>query len=129
MFLDDTDKALLIKTLRAAAKRKSKSAQALAELVKKVEGAEHVNIHEKLTELETAFADAAFTKWHRDGEIEVDDTGLVSLSENHGGDGCIRGAYVQAWVWVYGSELPEAVRKEHGVKTEDDEDEGDEDEK
>ena len=33
-------------------------------------------------------------RWHRDGEIEIDDNAKVSVS----GDG--EGAYVQAWVWV-----------------------------
>lgn len=37
----------------------------------------------------------------RNGEIEIDEDAVVSLSEDEAdtGDG-IRGAYVQAWVWV-----------------------------
>jgi hypothetical protein len=38
--------------------------------------------------------EAAKLKYHSDGEIEIDDGAIVSVSE----DG---GAYVQAWVWVY----------------------------
>jgi hypothetical protein len=34
-----------------------------------------------------------------EGEIEIDDTATVSLSEDHGTDGP-QGAYVQAWVYV-----------------------------
>jgi hypothetical protein len=40
-----------------------------------------------------AYARAAFQKRHRDGEIEIDDCTVVSLSD----DG---GAYVMAWIWV-----------------------------
>jgi hypothetical protein len=39
----------------------------------------------------------AWEEWHRDGEVEVDDNAVVSVSD----DG---GAYVQAWVWVYDPE-------------------------
>ncbi len=35
----------------------------------------------------------ATEKYHRDGEIEVDEGATVSVSED-------AGAYVQAWVWV-----------------------------
>jgi len=31
-------------------------------------------------------------KWAEDGECEIDDTAVVSISKS--------GAYVQAWVWV-----------------------------
>lgn len=32
-------------------------------------------------------------QWHRDGEIEIDEDAVVSVSDDDG-------AYVQAWVWV-----------------------------
>lgn len=35
----------------------------------------------------------AYDCWHRDGELEIDPTAVVSLSD----DG---GAYVEAWLWV-----------------------------
>lgn len=35
-------------------------------------------------------------EFHRDGEIEVDDTAVVSRAEGNPD----HGAYVQAWVWV-----------------------------
>lgn len=45
--------------------------------------------------IENAYRARAFDEHHRDGECEIDDGAVVSLSE----DG---GAYVQSWVWVYG---------------------------
>lgn len=44
--------------------------------------------------VEKAYVEAADRVWGRDGEIEIDEGTIVSISE----DG---GAYVQAWVWVY----------------------------
>jgi len=41
---------------------------------------------------ETHFFDLAKEVWDREGETEIDDDAVVSVSEN--------GAYVQAWVWV-----------------------------
>lgn len=38
------------------------------------------------------FLDLAKDRWHRDGEIEIGDEEIVSMSDN--------GAYVLAWVWV-----------------------------
>jgi len=40
------------------------------------------------------YVDLARQKWQKEGEIEIDDNAVVSISD----DG---GAYVQAWVWVY----------------------------
>jgi hypothetical protein len=45
-----------------------------------------------------AYRDAARDRWHRDGEIEIDDNAEISR-------GCYEGAYVQAWVWVDDSDL------------------------
>lgn len=44
------------------------------------------------------YRDAAQRKWARDREIEIDDGAPV-------GKGDDPGAYVQAWVWVYDSDL------------------------
>lgn len=52
---------------------------------------------------EEAYAEAAFHKYHKDGEIEVDADPVVSVSS----DG---GAYVSAWVWVYDKEA--GIRRE-----------------
>lgn len=49
------------------------------------------------------YREAAKNLYHNDGECEIDDTAVVSVSE----DG---GAYVQAWVWVYDTDVTE--RKE-----------------
>jgi hypothetical protein len=46
---------------------------------------------------ESAFLIQAQDEWAKDGEIEIDDHAVVSVSD----DG---GAYVQAWVWVDGPE-------------------------
>jgi hypothetical protein len=40
----------------------------------------------------------AKAKWEDEGELEIDDSALISVSMED--DGSIRGAYVQAWVWV-----------------------------
>ena len=40
------------------------------------------------------YRDRAKEKWEREGEIEIDDEAVVSVSSDNG-------AYVQAWVWVY----------------------------
>jgi hypothetical protein len=45
-----------------------------------------------------AYRDAAHRIWHDDGRIEIDDSPEISR-------GCDSGAYVQAWVWVYDSDL------------------------
>lgn len=49
-----------------------------------------------------AYVKAAKSIYHREGEIEVDDT--AEISESPDGDG----AYVQAWVWVPIEELDSA---------------------
>jgi hypothetical protein len=41
---------------------------------------------------------AAKLKYEREGEIEIDGNALVSRGDDPG-------AYVQAWVWIYDSEL------------------------
>ena len=51
-----------------------------------------------------AFRKAARDQYQREGEIEIDDSAIVSDSED--------GAYVQAWVWVDRSDLPAEFRKE-----------------
>lgn len=52
------------------------------------------------------YREAARARWHRDGEIEIDDNAKVSLGDDPG-------AYVQAWVWVVdaGGEPPQAARR------------------
>lgn len=47
--------------------------------------------HER-TEEEGYYLDQARDLYHRDGELEIEDEGIVSDSDE--------GAYVQAWVWV-----------------------------
>lgn len=49
------------------------------------------------TELDDKYRAAAWDKYHRDGELEIDDNAKVSKGEDPG-------AYVQAWVWVYDNE-------------------------
>lgn len=39
------------------------------------------------------FVELAKQRWHRDGEIEIDDGAVVSRGDEDG-------AYVAAWVWV-----------------------------
>lgn len=46
-----------------------------------------------MQELYQEYRTAAFKAFHSDGELEIDDNALVSISE----DG---GAYVMGWVWV-----------------------------
>ncbi len=41
------------------------------------------------------YRSAASAKYHRDGQIEIDDNAKISRSPGGGG------AYVQAWAWVY----------------------------
>jgi hypothetical protein len=40
----------------------------------------------------------AIANYNKDGEVEVDDTSVVSHS--------VEGAYVMAWVWVSDNDLP-----------------------
>ena len=55
--------------------------------------------HRKLRkELDLAYRRAAKQFYQSDGEIEIDDNAVVSLSEEKG---VYEGAYVAAWVWVY----------------------------
>ena len=65
------------------------------------------------TPLELAYVEAAMAM-QRDGEIEVDENAEVSLGDD-------AGAYVQAWLWVPQSALPEEFQN-----SEEDEDEEDE---
>jgi hypothetical protein len=50
-----------------------------------------------------AYVEAAQEKYEDEGTCEIDDNATVSISE----DG---GAYVQAWVWVYDSEVPKKTK-------------------
>lgn len=52
---------------------------------------------EPRTEKEAYYFSLAKTRWHDEGTIEIDDDAEVSISEDQEG---IKGAYVQAWVWV-----------------------------
>lgn len=49
---------------------------------------------------EQAFFEQAKEKWAEDGECELDDDAVVSLSESNLYPSGIAGAYVQAWVWI-----------------------------
>lgn len=49
------------------------------------------------TKQEKEFIAKARDKWLQEGELEIDDKPIVSISEDQGG---VAGAYVQAWVWV-----------------------------
>ncbi len=51
----------------------------------------------KRTKTEDQYIALAREQWHKEGEVEIDDNAKVSLSEDQSS---IRGAYVQAWVWV-----------------------------
>ena len=55
--------------------------------------------HEQFREPCLSFR-VATQKHQVDGELEIDETALVALSGN-------RGAYVQAWLWVYREETYE----------------------
>jgi len=46
------------------------------------------------TKLENFYREKAKKEREKEGDLEIDENAIVSLSE----DG---GAYVQAWVWVY----------------------------
>lgn len=43
------------------------------------------------------FREIAKDEWQQDGEIEIDDNAVVSIPEE---DEELRGAYVQAWIWI-----------------------------
>jgi len=47
------------------------------------------------------FITRAKRQWHKDGEVEIDDTAAVTELEPG------NGAYVQAWVWVSDPEAGE----------------------
>lgn len=51
------------------------------------------------------YFDAAKDQYHSEGEIEIDDDAVVSLSEDTDYESGHRGAYVEAWVWVDNPEL------------------------
>ena len=48
--------------------------------------------------IKAAYVAAADTIHGRDGEVEVDDNAKVSMGSDPG-------AYVQAWVWVYDTDM------------------------
>lgn len=56
-----------------------------------------------------AYRHAADERWAREGEIEVDESAVVSEGDDNG-------AYVQAWVWVYTHEagLPAKLEEDEG---------------
>jgi len=68
-------------------------------------------------ELVETLQEAARKHYSSDGEVDFDDGAVVSLSDEMG-DGItgLRGAYVQAWVFVRMSELTEELQREHGAK-------------
>lgn len=59
---------------------------------------------DKTTPSDEDYIAAARSKYHRDGEIEIDDEPKVSRGDDPG-------AYVQAWVWVYDSDVEKAACK------------------
>lgn len=64
---------------------------------------------EKRTALEMSYVQAARANFVEEGELEIDDNAIVSLSE----DG---GAYVMAWQWVSQADLPAlSARPQGGV--------------
>ena len=52
------------------------------------------------TPTDKQFQAAARRLYHNDGEIEIDEGAVVSRAEGNPD----KGAYVQAWVWVYDSD-------------------------
>ena len=53
--------------------------------------------------LKDKLRETARVEWHEDGSVEIDDNARVSLSfdeETEEKKNVIKGAYVQAWVWV-----------------------------
>jgi hypothetical protein len=53
---------------------------------------------------ETWFRNRAYEIYHREGEIEIDETAPVSIGET-------AGAYVQAWIWVRADEVTALPRR------------------
>lgn len=53
---------------------------------------------EREDEMLAKYRAAAKRLYHDEGTIEVDDNAVVSIGDDDG-------AYVQAWVWVYRSDL------------------------
>ena len=51
------------------------------------------NFRRGRTEQEQKYFDRAKTVWQKEGEVEIDDNAVVSVSDDDG-------AYVEAWVWV-----------------------------
>lgn len=64
-----------------------------------------------------AYRDAAHRIWHDDGRIEIDDFAEISRGSDNG-------AYVQAWVWVYNSDLEPPAGPSYDVWTAEQEDLG-----
>ena len=62
-------------------------------------------MHETTSDIDQAYIQAARRIHTEDGVCEIDDNAKVSVSE----DG---GAYVQAWVWVYETDITEETDKE-----------------
>jgi hypothetical protein len=60
------------------------------------------------TENRKAFVTAAQVHQRRDGELEIDDDAVVSLSD-------FGGAYVAAWVWVDKEDMESELARSHGV--------------
>jgi hypothetical protein len=54
---------------------------------------------------------AAMKLWHREGEIEIDASAVVSRGDDEG-------AYVQAWVWVPDYEIPGQTPAEKKLRQE-----------
>lgn len=52
-----------------------------------------MGISEPETDREGAIRSLALDQWQEDGQVEIDDSAVVSEGDDNG-------AYVQAWVWV-----------------------------
>jgi hypothetical protein len=75
---------------------------ALASLMAKLRAAMRELESESARALSDAYREAAVAQHFSEGSIEIDDDAIVSIGDD-------RGAYIQAWVWVYEDALPDGV--------------------
>jgi len=76
----------------------------LRECFRNIQGKYQQNVSSQ--ELLQSYRSYAHDNHNNDGHLEVDDTAIVSVSE----DG---GAYVEAWIWVSNDDLPEGAYTEN----------------
>ena len=67
-------------------------------------GGEARVVDDDLTPEEQAYRDAAHDLYHKDGELEIDEATIVSISPDTDDYNKPLGAYVLAWRWVYRSD-------------------------